>query len=178
MDAERKRKNESGDLVMRSKYKITHPFWQVLGIGALAGMRTSSAPVITTHILSHHQSKALANSPLSFMQSKTVANTLKILAISELVADKLPSTPNRTNTGGLVFRGFAGALAGASIYKASGNNIIVGASLGAASAIASTYASFILRKTTVKATKLLDPIIGGIEDALVIGVGIGLTQID
>ena len=157
--------------------KISHPFWQVLGIGTLAGMRTSSAPAITSQILSHHQSKALNNSPLSFMQSKTVANTLTFLTLSEVVMDKLPSTPNRIKPAGFAFRCLSGALAGASIYKATGNNVLVGTLLGAASAAASTYLSYITRKATVERTKIFDPIIGAIEDALVVGAGIGLIQI-
>ena len=160
------------------KLKISHPFWQVLGIGALAGMRTSSAPVITSHILSHHHSKNLEQSPLSFMQSKTVANTLKIIAISELVVDKLPSTPNRIKPAGVVFRCLAGALAGASINKATGGKVITGALLGASSAFVSTYLSYMLRKATVKNTGIIDPIIGAVEDALVIGAGVGLIQLD
>jgi uncharacterized membrane protein len=159
------------------KLKISHPFWQVLGIGALAGMRTSSAPVITSHILSHHRSRNLEHSPLSFMQSRTVANTLKVIAISELVVDKLPSTPNRIKPAGVAFRCLAGALAGASINKAAGGNVVAGALLGATSAFASTYLSYILRKTTVKNTGIIDPIIGAVEDALVIGAGVGLTQL-
>jgi uncharacterized membrane protein len=157
--------------------EIKHPFWQVVGIGTLAGMRTSSAPAVTSQILSHHHSKRLEKSPLNFMQSKIVANTLTVLSIGEIVADKLPSTPNRTAPAGVIFRGLSGALAGASIYKASGNNIWVGSVLGAATAVASTYLSFILRKSAGKKTSIIDPILGGIEDALVIGAGIGLTQV-
>jgi len=157
--------------------KISHPFWQVVGIGALAGMRTSSAPAITSHILSHHRSKRLEHSPLSFMQSKTVADTLKFLSMGELVMDKLPSTPNRIKPAGLAFRCLSGALAGASINKATGGKVLAGALLGGAAAIASTYITFILRKTIVKDTGIIDPIIGAIEDALVIGAGISLAQI-
>jgi len=165
-------------MAMNIKLKeIKHPLLQVLGIGALAGMRTSSAPVITSHILSHHHSKRLEHSPLNFMQSKAVATGLKVLSISELVMDKLPSTPNRTKPAGFVFRCLSGALAGASIYKASGGNAILGAGLGAASAAVSTYISFVVRKSAVKNTSIIDPIIGAIEDALVIGAGVGLVQI-
>jgi uncharacterized membrane protein len=157
--------------------KISHPFWQVLSIGTLAGMRTSSAPAITSQILSHHHSKRLEHSPLNFMQSKVVANTLTFLTIGEVIMDKLPSTPNRIRPEGFVFRCLSGALAGASIYKATGGNVLAGALLGSASAAASTYLSFILRKNTVKKTKIFDPIIGAIEDALVVGAGVGLIQI-
>ncbi|WP_461452541.1 DUF4126 family protein [Mucilaginibacter sp.] len=157
--------------------KISHPFWQVLGIGALAGMRTSSAPAITSQILSHHQSKNLEHTALSFMQSKAVANTLTLLTVSEVIMDKLPSTPNRIKPVGFAFRCLSGALAGASIYKSTGNNVLVGTLLGAASAAAATYLSFIARKTVVERTKIFDPIIGGIEDALVVGAGVELFEL-
>jgi uncharacterized membrane protein len=111
------------------------------------------------------------------MQSKAVANTLTVLSIGEIVMDKLPSTGNRTAPGGVIFRGLSGALAGASIYKASGNNVLVGSLLGAATAVASTYLSFMLRKSAGKKTSIVDPILGGIEDALVIGAGIGLARV-
>lgn len=157
--------------------EIKHPFWQVIGIGTLAGMRTSSAPAITSQILSRHHSKRLEKSPLKFMQSKTVADVLTVLSVTEVIADKLPSAPNRIEPGGIIFRGLSGALAGASIYKASGNNVIAGTLIGAASAVASTYMSFFLRKSIVKNTSIIDPIIGALEDALVIGAGVGLAQV-
>jgi len=157
--------------------EIKHPFWQVIGIGTLAGMRTSSAPVIASQILSHHHSRRLERSPLNFMQSKTVANVLTILSVSEVIVDKLPTTPNRTKPAGIIFRGLAGALAGASIYKASGNNVLTGTLIGATSAVMSTYISFLLRKNIVKNTSIIDPIIGALEDALVIGAGVGLAQV-
>jgi uncharacterized membrane protein len=159
------------------KLKISHPFWQVLGIGTLAGMRSSSAPVITSHILSQHHSKRLGKSPLNFMQSDKVSTGLKIMAISELVMDKLPSTPNRIMPMVIAARCLSGALAGASIYKASGGNTVTGALLGATAAFVSTFGSFYLRKGVVKKTKLFDPVVGAIEDALVIGVGVGLTRL-
>jgi len=114
---------------------------------------------------------------LNFMQSKAVANVLTILSIGEVVVDKLPTTPNRTKPAGIIFRGLSGALAGASIYKASGNNVLTGTLIGAASAVASTYISFFLRKSIVKNTSVIDPIIGALEDALVIGAGVGLSQV-
>jgi len=158
--------------------KITHPFWQVLGIGALAGMRSSAAPVIASQILSHHQNKRLDRSPLKFMQSKRVSKTLMALAISEVIVDKLPSTPNRIKVAGLIGRGLSGALAGASIYKAIGGSAALGAALGGTTAIAAAFGSFYLRRNTVKKTRIFDPIIGAIEDALVIGAGAALIKID
>jgi len=158
---------------MRSK--ITNPLWQVAGLGVLAGMRATSAPAITSHILSHHHSKNLTHSPLRFMQSNTVATVLKVLAVGELIGDKSPTAPNRIKAGGVIGRCLSGALAGASIYKASGNSPYLGALIGSSVACMSTYVSFYLRKATVKNTHIIDPLIGALEDSLVIGAGIGLA---
>ena len=156
------------------KVKTLNPVWQVLGLGVLAGMRAASAPAITSHILSNHQSGKLSRSPLSFMQSGTTAVITKGFAAIELIGDKLPGTPNRIKSSALIARCLSGALAGASIYKANDYNTFTGALFGSAAAFASTFGSFYLRKSTVRRTKIFDPIIGAIEDALVIGAGIAL----
>jgi len=140
-------------------------------LGVLAGMRTASAPAIVSHILSHHHSKRLSKSPLRFMQNDNVAVALKIFAIGEVVGDKLPNTPNRIKPAGVTFRCLSGALAGASIYKASGNNAITGAIIGSVVAFGSTFGSYFLRKDVVNRTKVFDPMIGAMEDVLVIGAG-------
>jgi len=74
-------------------------------------------------------------------------------------------------------RCLSGALAGAGILKASGGSAAIGALLGGTAAFASTFGSFFLRKATVKRRALLDPIIGAIEDALVVGAGVGLAKL-
>lgn len=155
--------------------KVTAPFWQTLGLGTLAGMRSMSAPAITSHILSHHHSNRLEGTPLNLIQSEKVALVLKVLAVSEFVGDKLPSAPNRIAPIALGGRCLSGALAGASIYKASGGNALIGALLGGGTAVASTFASFFIRKATVQRSHIIDPIIGALEDALVTGGGVALT---
>lgn len=154
--------------------KVTDPFWQTIGLGTLAGMRSMSAPAITSHILSHHQSKNLEGSPFRYMQSEKVATVLKVLAVSEFIGDKLPSAPNRIKPLVLGGRIISGAVAGASIYKAAGGKALNGALIGGASAAASTFISFFIRKATVKRTTFIDPVIGMIEDALVAASGASL----
>ena len=114
---------------------------------------------------------------MKFMQSKTVATTLKVLALGEIAGDKLPSAPNRIKPAAISARVLSGALSGAAIYKATGSNAIAGALLGATAAFASTFGTFYLRKNVVKSSHIVDPVIGAIEDALVIGSGVGLSQL-
>jgi uncharacterized membrane protein len=156
--------------------KISHPFWQVISLGALAGMRTASAPTIASHILTHHPSKKLAGSALNFMQSDKAALAFKAFAIAEFVGDKLPGTPNRIKPSALVARCLSGSLVGAAIYKSNGNNAFAGAALGLAAAFCSTFGSFYLRKNVVSTTHIADPLIGAVEDVLVIGTGIVLIS--
>ena len=158
------------------KTKSTGYFWQTISLGILAGMRTFAAPVIASHILSQHPVKTLSGSPLKFMQSGKVATGFKIAAVGELVGDKLPFTPNRTETGGVVGRCLSGGLAGATIYKANKKNVIIGAIIGSTAAFASTFGCYFLRKEIVKSTRIDDPWIGAIEDAMVIGSAIILVK--
>ena len=168
---------EATSLLSTMKKKIEKPLWQTVGIGMLAGMRSASAPAITSYILSHHKTKALAKSGLSFMQTNVIANGLKYMAIAEFIGDKLPSAPNRIKPVSVTARCVSGALAGAGIFKASGGNGWLGALLGGSVAIASTYGSFFLRKATVKNSGIIDPIIGALEDALVVGAGVGIARL-
>ena len=96
--------------------------------------------------------------------------------MAELVGDKLPATPNRIKPIGVAFRCLSGSIAGASIYKASGNNAFTGALIGAAAAFGSTFASYFLRKRAVNKLHVFDAVVGALEDALVIGAGVALIS--
>ena len=157
--------------------KTAQPFWLALTLGVIAGMRSAAAPAIASHILSRHHSNTLAKSPLAFMQSKATAIATKVFAAGEFVGDKLPATPNRTLPLGVVFRCLSGSLAGASIYKASGNNALTGALIGSVAAFGSTFGSYLIRKEIVTKLKIFDPYIGAVEDAVVAGAGIGLNNL-
>lgn len=157
------------------KQKESTQIFQAFNLGIMAGMRSNSAPATASHILSQQYSPELGKSPLKFMQVPMVSNVLKVLAIGELIGDKLPGAGNRIVPVSVVFRCSAGALAGASIFKANGNNAFKGALIGAVAAFGSTFASFYMRKGVVETTGLYDPIVGVIEDAIVIGSANYLT---
>ncbi len=155
---------------------ITKPHLQVVTLGLLAGMRSMSAPAITSSILSRQHNKSIANSPFKFLQSGITAKLLSALAIGEFVGDKIPSAPDRIAPTALIGRCIAGALSGAAIYQTRRGNSYSGALLGGATALAATFGSFYLRKALVKHAHLIDPVIGTIEDAIVLGTGLGLAK--
>jgi uncharacterized membrane protein len=157
--------------------KKSNPFWQVVGLGVLAGMRTFAAPVVASHILSKRHSYNLSSSPLKFMQSANTAIAFKVLACGELIGDKLPDAPNRIEAGGLIGRCLSGSLAGASIYKASGRSAITGALFGSVAALGATFASYYLRRAAVKENIIHEPMAGVAEDALVVATGVSFILI-
>ncbi len=152
-------------------------FLQALGMGAMAGIRTFSAPVTCAHILSHRYSGELGASRLRFMQSGVAANVFKILAIGELIADKLPFTANRIRPLSLTARCLSGALVGAAIYKSVSGNLVVGAAAGTGAALISSFVSFYLRKAIVDKSQLPDPVVAIMEDLFVIAGGLSLNCI-
>ena len=67
-------------------------------LGVLAGMRSMAAPAVLGR-LSRNGSLAGVTGPLTVISKPRFAGATMLLALGELVADKLPITPNRTAAG-------------------------------------------------------------------------------
>ena len=151
-------------------------FWPAVGFATLAGLRSQSAPAFLAHLLTHQPNPALQGSPLRFMQKPLVATSFKVLAAGEIVADKLPGTPNRTAPPVLLGRLLSGALVGATWYKAQRGSTLGGAVLGGAVAVAATFLSFALRMGISQKASLPVTLVGVGEDALVLAGGAALVR--
>ena len=163
---------------MKQSKKTRRPakFWPVVGFATLAGMRSMSAPAFLSHYLSRQPHAALAGSRLRFMQNPVTANVLKVLAAAEMVADKLPSTPNRTAPPVLMGRLLSGALVGAAWYKSRRGSTVGGGVLGGLVAVAATFASYALRTGISKQADAPVALVGVAEDALVVASGAALLR--
>ncbi len=149
---------------------------QIIGLAAVAGMRTMMPPALLSSGLRNRSSKRLRRSKLQFMQSGSTATIFKLLAAGELIGDKLPMTPSRTEPAGLVGRGLSGALVGATLAIAQRENYVLGASIGLLSALTSTYTCYYARKKLTEETQLPDIVWAGLEDMLAIRMGRKFTQ--
>jgi uncharacterized membrane protein len=156
--------------------KLSNAFKQAAGLGVIAGMRTFSAPVVLSHVYSRHPSKQLKNTPLQFMQTIPTSKVFNVLGAGELVGDKLPFAPERTSAGGLIGRFISGALCGATIYKANHQQPVIGGIIGGAAAIGSAFGCMFLRLAAGKRTGIPDPVLGAVEDALVIAAGTAIAK--
>ncbi|MEA2664224.1 MAG: hypothetical protein QOI11_1168 [Candidatus Eremiobacteraeota bacterium] len=135
----------------------SRPYLRALGIGLVSGLRSLTGPAATR-----------------IRQGGTPALVLPLLALGELVADKLPGIPPRTAPPALAARALAGGFAGASLVGDEGDRRI-GFALGAAGAIAAAYLALRLRRAAHEATGLPDPLIALVEDVAAVSAGLLLS---
>jgi len=140
-------------------------------IGIVAGLRSLTAPAVVSWA-AHRNWIDLHNTPLSFMGSTVTVSIFVLLALGELVADQLPSTPSRTKPVGLIARIVLGGLSGACVAVAGAQSIVIGALLGAVGGVAGAFAGYEVRTRLVRALKVPDFVIAVLEDAVAIGGGL------
>lgn len=157
-------------------FKPTRALGQAVTLGALAGMRTFIAPAVLSHAYSRHPSKHISDTPYKFLQTIPASKVFKVLAAGELIGDKIPFAPPRTNPGGLIGRFLSGALCGAAVYKANHQEPIIGGIIGGAAAIGSAFSFMFLRLCVGKRTGLPDAVVGAMEDAIAITTGTALSK--
>src|ERR1700716_2970849 len=97
-------------------------------IGVIAGLRSLTAPAVVAWA-AHRRWLDLHHSALSFMGSTAAVVVFALLALAELVADQLPSTPSRTKPPGLIARIVLGGLSGACVAVAGAPAMILRALL-------------------------------------------------
>jgi uncharacterized membrane protein len=148
----------------------TFVFALAFAIGIVSGMRALTAPAVSAWA-AHRNWLNLAGSRLAFMGSTAAVAIFTVLAVAELITDKLPSTPSRTKPPGLIARFVCGALSGACVGKSAGQNMAYGAMLGAAGGIAGAFAGYKWRTGLVRALKVPDFAIALLEDIIAIGGG-------
>jgi uncharacterized membrane protein len=99
-----------------------------------------------------------------------------LLAVGELIADQLPSTPSRTAPPGLIARIVTGGLSGAGIAAAGTQSLAVGAVLGIVGALIGAFGGYRARTGLVKALKVPDLVIATLEDVVAIGGGLFIVS--
>jgi len=144
-------------------------------IGIIAGLRSLTAPALVSWA-AHLGWLDLSGSWLSFLGSRAATTILSLLALGELVADKLPKTPNRTDLGPLAFRVITGGFSGMVMCASAHRSPVIGTSLGVLGSIAGAFAGYEIRHRLVEAFGLPDVGIALAEDIVAIGGGFLLVS--
>src|SRR5947208_14730821 len=140
-------------------------------IGVIGGLRSLTAPAVVAWAAQRNWLN-LHGSPLAFMGSTAAVVVFTLLALVELVADKLPSTPSRLKPLGLISRVVLGALSGAAVAASAAQSMAIGGVLGAGGGIAGAFAGYHARVRLVRALHVPDFVIACLGDVVAIGGGI------
>src|SRR5437762_6811308 len=142
-------------------------FALAVGIGVVAGLRSLMAPAVVAWA-AHLGWLHLQGTSLSFMGSKAAVVTLSLLAMGELIGDKLPRVPKRTAAAPLLARIVTGGLSAACLCASANQSLGIGAGLGAVAAVIGAFGGDNVRKYVVNQLKLPDLIIAVLEDLIAI----------
>jgi uncharacterized membrane protein len=132
-----------------------------VALGAIAGLRSMSAIAWAAY----------------YRGFKTYPY-LGVLAAGEIVADKLPSTPNRISPLPLIFRCAAAAIASRLLIVGQKNqkSRLALSGVSAMSALVFTFGTYSLRKFIVKRARIKDPVVAVVEDSIMLTLGTNLKR--
>jgi uncharacterized membrane protein len=152
---------------------LHYVFILALGIGIVAGLRSLTAPAVVAWG-AHLNWLNLHGSPLAFMGSTTAVAILSVLAIGELIADKLPMMQKRTAPAPLMARIVTGGLCGACLCAATGQSLIVGAVLGGIGGVIGAFLGYDFRRRLDLHIK--DFLVAICEDVVAVGLALFLVS--
>jgi len=113
---------------------------------------------------------------MAFMGYAAAPYIWSVLAVGELVADKLPKTPSRKTPGPFALRIISGAFCGAALSAAGNQSMAGGALLGALGAAVGTLGGYALRTRSVQALQVPDFVVALCEDVIAVGGGFFLVS--
>jgi uncharacterized membrane protein len=142
------------------------PYALAFLIGVVVGLRSMTAPAAVSWA-ARLGWLHLENTWLAFLGFAATPYIVSLLALGELVADKLPNTPSRKAPVGFIARIASGALCGAAL--AASQSPIIGPLAGVLGAVVGTLGGYEFRVRLVKATGGKDLPIALLEDAIAIG---------
>lgn len=136
-------------------------------IGVIAGLRSMTAPAAVSWA-ARLGWLHLENTGLAFLGYAATPYILSVLAVGELIIDKLPKTPSRKAPVPFIGRIVIGALCGAALGATSAG-LIGGLLAGVLGAVAGTLGGYEFRARLVRAIGGKDLPIALLEDVIAVG---------
>lgn len=137
-------------------------------LGFINGLRTL-IPVAALCWGAHLHWFSFAHTPFAFLGSAVSLWVFTVLAVGELIGDKLPKTPPRTRVFPFVARVVIGAAAAAALASVAGAPLAIGFSAGAVGALLGTPVGYLVRRALTVRAGISDLPIALLEDAITIG---------
>jgi uncharacterized membrane protein len=109
-----------------------------------------------------------AGTKFVFIEHRSTLIVFTILAIVELVADKLPNAPARTAPVGLIARIVLGGASGLALATSAGTSVPLAGVIASIGAVAGAFAGYHIRRALVFKAHIPDFVAAIAEDAIAI----------
>ena len=140
-------------------------------LGCVDGLRSLTAPAIVCWA-ARFGWLHFAGTKFAFIAHRSTLTVFTLLAIVELVVDKLPNTPARTAPVGLIARIVLGGASGLALATGAGISVSLAGVIASIGAIAGAFGGYHIRRAVVLKTHLPDLVVAIAEDAIVIAGGL------
>ena len=142
-------------------------------LGCVCGLRSMTAPAVVAWA-AHLGWLHLEGSLLAFFANKISLVIFSLFALGELIADKLPFIPRRTQAGPLGVRILFGAVCAAALCISQAASPALGAVLGGLGGVAGAFAGYYYRRGL--SAKVPDLLLALLEDLVAVGGGLLLVS--
>src|SRR5277367_6314293 len=122
-------------------------------LGGVDGLRSLTAPAVVCWA-AHLGWLHFAGTKLAFLDRPVTLIVFTLLAIGELVVDKLPGTPARTAPTGLIARIVLGGACGLAVATSAGTSTLLAAAVASVGAVVGAFAGYRIRRAIVSQTRL------------------------
>jgi uncharacterized membrane protein len=140
-------------------------------LGCVDGLRSLTAPAIVCWA-ARFGWLHFAGTKFAFIAHRSTLTVFTLLAIVELVLDKLPNTPARTAPVGLIARIVLGGASGLALATGAGISVSLAGVIASIGAIAGAFGGYHIRRAVVLKTHLPDLVVAIAEDAIAIAGGL------
>jgi uncharacterized membrane protein len=140
-------------------------------LGCVDGLRSMTAPAVVCWG-AYFGWLHFARTKFAFIDHRSTLIVFTVLAIVELVLDKLPSTPSRTAPVGLIARIVLGGASGVALATGAGISVSLAGVMASIGAVAGAFAGYHIRHAVVTRAHLPDLVVAIAEDAIAIAGGL------
>jgi uncharacterized membrane protein len=140
-------------------------------IGCVDGLRLLTPPALVCWA-AHLGWLHFAGTRLAFINHRSTLVVFTLLAVVELVADKLPNTPARTAPLGLIARVFLGGACGLALATSTGISLSFSVLLASIGALVGAFVGYHSRRLMVAKTHVPDFAVAVVEDVIATAGGL------
>jgi uncharacterized membrane protein len=135
-------------------------------LGSLTGLRSLTAPAVVCWA-AHFGWLDFAGAKLAFIDRPVTLIVLTLLAVIELIADKLPN-PARTAPPGVIARIVLGGLCGVALATSAGRSLLIPSIVAVVGALIGTFVGYKTRLTLVLRAHAPDFAVALAEDVIAV----------